>query len=192
MKKINKTIPKFYSDFIKRNKPVNWNGINDIRPQLRKYILETEQNSQCAYCESYISSDNSSSHIDHYRRKAGHMFPKLQFEYDNLLVSCNKYYCCAKTKDSLVKSRDDYNNIVDPVHDEPTEYFEYLLGDIIPNKLNQEKGENTIRVFYLQHKSLVRQRRDIASAVMGYKDYLSLEDVIKELGEFESFIRFIW
>lgn len=43
MQKINKgNPPAFFSDFIKKSKPKDWNDIAPIREQLRKYILENE------------------------------------------------------------------------------------------------------------------------------------------------------
>jgi uncharacterized protein (TIGR02646 family) len=193
MKKINKAEPLFYTNFIRNNNPENWDGCNEIKAELREYILKEEQKFQCAYCEGKISSDNTKSHIDHYKRKAGHLFPELQFDYSNLLVSCNKHYHCAGSKDEIVKKRDDYDTIINPVTDEPTNYFIYLLtGEIYPTDSDPDKAERTIEVFNLKHHSLIYRRREIALSVSAYKESLGIEEVINELGEFESFIRYVW
>lgn len=189
MKKINKSkAPKIFRNFIKNNKPVNWDGIKEIRPNLRKHILETEQDLQCAYCESAIIPERSKSHIDHFNRK--HLFPELTFEYDNLLVSCNNSNRCASSKDSNVNSRDVYENLINPVYEDPSDYFEYFTSGKLVSK--NEKAEFTEEIFNLNHPGLKQQRNDVAWAVHGYRDSMELEEVIVEIGAFESFIRAIW
>ena len=39
MKRINKGEPVFYSNFIRRNNPVEWNDIAEIRSNIRTYML---------------------------------------------------------------------------------------------------------------------------------------------------------
>ncbi|MCD4736548.1 MAG: TIGR02646 family protein, partial [Bacteroidales bacterium] len=170
-------------------KPVNWDGINEIRKDLRQYMLETEQGCQCAYCESAITSESEKSHIDHFKRKAGQLFPELIFSYNNLLVSCNNPNRCAKRKDALVKKKTDYNKLINSVNEDPSDYFSYLISGKIVSK--DEKAEFTEKVFNLNHPGL-KQRKDIYSAVQGYRDSLDIQDVINEIGEFEGFIRFVW
>ena len=189
MKKINKSeVPKFLRNFIKKNKLVNWDGISKIRPNLRKHILETEQDLQCAYCESAITSDNFKSHIDHFKRR--HYFPKLIFDYNNLLVSCNNSNHCASHKDSKIHSKDDYKNLINPVDEDPADYFKYYLNGNL--RIENKKAEFTEKIFNLNHPGLKQQRNDVAWAVLGYRDSMELEEVIVEIGEFESFIRAIW
>jgi len=188
MKKIDKAEPKFFKKFIQKNRPVNWEGTNDIRADLRKYILESEQNFQCAYCESAISPDSSYSHIDHFKRK--HFYPELTFDHNNLLVSCNNTDHCALHKDSQVKSKDIYNNIINPVFEEPTMFFEYYTNGKLHSK--NAKAKFTEEIFNLNHPALKQQRNNVAWAVIGYRETLELEEVIEEIHEFESFIRYIW
>ncbi len=189
MKKINKSEPpKFFRDFIKKNKPVNWDGLQEIKPDLREHILNSEQDFQCAYCESAITSNNTKSHIDHFKRK--HYFPKLTFDYNNLLVSCNNYNHCASVKDSKVKSKEYYKNLINPVNDDPSAYFEYSVSGKLLSK--NEKAIFTEETFNLNHPGLKRQRNDISYAVKAYKESLELEEIIIEIGAHESFIRSIW
>ncbi len=189
MKRINKSgSPKFFRDFIRRNNPVNWNGIHEIKHDLREHILKKEQGFQCAYCESAITSDNTKSHIDHYKRK--HFFSELTFDYNNLLVSCNNHNHCASAKDPKVKSRDFYKSLIDPVNEEPSDYFDYQIsGKLI--SLNK-KAKFTEKTFNLNHSGLKQRRNNISWAVQSYKSSLGLEEVIEQVGEFESFIREIW
>lgn len=190
MKKINKTAPPLFSDFIKKNKPSNWTDCLEITADLRHYMLNEEQNGQCAYCESAIISHSSKSHIDHFRRKAGHLFPELVCAYENLLVSCNNPYRCAKHKDGEVKNKNDYDDLINPVTDNPTVHFNYsYTGDFIPI---DEKGKHTIDIFKLNHKSLIERRKTMAMQVNTYKNQISLEDVKNIFKEFESYIENIW
>jgi uncharacterized protein (TIGR02646 family) len=188
MKKINKTEPGFLKKFIQKNRPVNWDGINEIRANLRQYILESEQNYQCAYCESAIIPDSSYSHIDHFKRK--HFYPELTFDHNNLLVSCNNADHCALFKDLKVKSRNIYNKIINPVLDEPQMFFEYHTNGKLHSK--NEKAKFTEDIFNLNHPALKQQRNNVAWAVVGYRETLELDEVIAEIREFESFIRYIW
>lgn len=188
MKKITKTEPAFFRNYIRKNKPANWAAINEIRADLRKNILEFDQHLQCAYCESAIDSEASYSHIDHFKRK--HFFPELTFAYDNLLVSCNNPNHCALHKDTKVKSREIYDKIINPVIEDPTKFFDYYTNGKLVSK--NEKAKFTEETFNLNHPGLKQRRNNVAWAVIGYKDSMELKDVINELHEFESFIRFIW
>lgn len=85
MQKINKgNPPAFFSDFIKKSKPKDWNDIAPIREQLRKYILENEQKGCCVYTEIKIEKDKN-CHIDHFHTR--NLFKNETFAYNNLLVS---------------------------------------------------------------------------------------------------------
>lgn len=188
MKKINKSEPKFFRDFKTGNKLVNWNGLHEIKLDLREHILKTEQGFQCAYCESAITSNNTKSHIDHFKRK--HLFPELTFDYNNLLVSCKNHNHCASVKDSKVKSKDYYKDLINPVNNDPSAYFEYSVsGKVISKNIKAKFTEET---FNLNHSGLMQQRKDITWAVHAYKESLELEEVIIEIGAYESFIRSIW
>ncbi|NOX46998.1 MAG: TIGR02646 family protein [Chlorobi bacterium] len=189
MKRINKSEPpKFFKDFIRKNNPVNWDGIHEIKHDLREHILKSEQVNQCAYCESAITSFSTKSHIDHFKRK--HYFPELTFDYNNLLVSCKNHNHCASTKDQKVKSRDFYKSLINPVIDEPSDYFDYQISGKLVS-INK-KAKFTIEAFNLNHTGLKQQRNNISWAVQSYKSSLGLEEVIEQVGEFESFIRAIW
>ena len=191
MKKINKTKPPpiLFTNFTKKHKPKNWGDCIEITAELRNLMLNEEQNCQCAYCESAITSDDSKSHIDHYKRKAGHLFPELEFKYNNLLVSCNNRYRCAKHKDDNI-NKGDYDNLINPVTDNPDKHFDYsITGDILAK---DKKAEKTIYMFNLNYESLINRRKTLAFNIHGYRDQFEMEEVIMVFGEYESFIRSIW
>ena len=196
MKKINKNPPPLFTNLIKKNKPNNWSDFGRIKAELRDYMLNHEQNGQCAYCESAITSDSSKSHIDHYKKKAGHLFPELECDYKNLLVSCNngknggKEKHCAKSKDDRIKIKDDYNDLINPVIDNPNKHLYYsFTGDVLPK---DKKAEITIEIFNLNHKSLINRRKTLSIKLDSIKTQMSLAEVKSIFKEYHSFIENIW
>lgn len=200
MFKITKSEPDFFTKAkIKVKIPKTssaWSdkAIETIRPTLRKHILLQEQNLLCAYCEKAIDDNSKNSNIDHFRLKAGHLFPEKTLDYHNLLVSCNTYDRCSSYKDKHIKNKSDYDNIINPTVENPDDYFDYLItGEIVPIEKNV-KAEFTIDIFQLgrnQDEPLSRQRRELAEAIK-YAN-LSLAEVYDVFGnEFYSFIKNIY
>jgi len=161
--------------------------IKNIRFRLRKDILKSEQNGVCAYCEQSITSDKESSNIDHFRTR--NLFPELTLEYDNLVVSCNSNNRCSNHKDNNIKIKNEYDNIVNPVKENPEEFFEFLpTGEILPKN---ERAEKTIEVFNLNHKSLQQRREGIAKTLM-YLGNMTIEDILAEMPSFHLFIKKVY
>jgi uncharacterized protein (TIGR02646 family) len=195
MFKIVKNEPNF---FIKaKSKSSTWGckSIEAIRSQLREYILLEEQNLLCAYCEKAIDSSPKNSNIDHFRLKAGHLFPEMTFDYNNLLVSCNTSGRCSDYKDKHIKSKSDYENIVNPITENPDDFFDYLITGKIIAINNNPKAEFTIDIFQLgreRNEPLSRQRKEIADA-LEHINNLSLDEIYDIFGnEFYSFIKMIY
>ena len=170
-----------------------WNDKNiaKIRAKLRKYILSHEQNFLCAYCEKSITEDSHKSNIDHFKTR--NLFPEKTLEYENLLVSCNTNHRCSTYKDKNIKNKNDYLKMVNPINDNPDDYFDYMItGEIIAKN---EKAKFTIDIFQLgkrQDEPLSRQRKELAEALQ-YSQNLSLDEIYKTFGyEFKSFIKIIY
>ena len=200
MFKITKSEPDFFKKAKSKVKIAKissaWSDkkIENIRPQLRAYILREEQNLLCAFCEKVIDDNPKNSNIDHFRLKAGHLFPEKTLDYNNLLVSCNTHGRCSNYKDKHIKKKNDYENIVNPIVENPDNFFDYLLtGEIVSIDKNV-KAEFTIDIFQLgrkQDESLSRQRRELAEAIK-YAN-LSLDEIYDIFGnEFCSFIKIIY
>lgn len=200
MFKIIKSEPNFFKRAKLKVKTIKtssaWSDkeIETIRPQLREYILLEEQNLLCAYCERTIDDNPKNSNIDHFRLKAGHLFPEKTLDYNNLLVSCNTYGRCSNYKDKHIKNKSEYDNIINPIVENPDEFFDYLLtGEIVAIDKNI-KAEFTIDIFQLgqkQDEPLSRQRRELAEAIKGVN--LSLDEIYDIFGnEFYSFIKNIY
>ena len=162
--------------------------ISKIRPQLRSDILLEEQMLLCAYCEKEIDESPENSNIDHFKTR--NLFPELTLEYSNLLVSCNTEGRCSDFKDTHVKSRDDYEHIVNPAFENPNDFFDYLpTGEIFAKN---EKAQFTIEIFNLKDKALTQCRLQIVKS-LEHLDDLTLDEIYDNFGyEFQSFIKNIY
>ena len=197
MFQIDKDEPRYFTSAklkVKLPKVKNaWNdeNISAIREVLREDILIKEQKGLCAYCEKKISSSSTSSNIDHFKTR--NLFPEKTLDYNNLLVSCNTKERCSSLKDShksLLKRKEDYGNIINPVIENPNSFFDYLLsGEMIPL---DEKAKFTIELFDLNHQSLYDERKILADTLQYCLD-LSLDEIYDNFGyEFQSFIQNIY
>ncbi|MBX7241277.1 MAG: TIGR02646 family protein [Bacteroidia bacterium] len=179
-----KTIPPFYSNFIRKNKPQHWSELSrEIRIELREYILKEEQASQCAYTEVLLREDNS--HIDHFKMR--NHFANLTFSYDNLFVAHNDEKWGAKNKDKKIK-KEFYDKILSPLSEETKDAFSFSFanGEIFGKT---EKAKRTIEVFNLNHSSLKERRMQTILDISNYSGF-SEEKIKENLGEFFSLIRF--
>jgi uncharacterized protein (TIGR02646 family) len=198
MFKIEKNEPDFFTKAIKKVKTNSWNDkeIRKIRPKLREYILKTEQNYLCAYCEKIITSDSKHSNIDHFKKKDSQFFPKDIFNYNNLLVSCNTHNRCSEYKDNkknaLLKS--DYVNMINSVLENPDEYFEYFTtGEIILKDEENKKAKFTKNIFQLNQSPLVKDRKKLTIVILQLKkDGMTFQEVFNYLREYKSFIKYIY
>jgi uncharacterized protein (TIGR02646 family) len=157
--------------------------ISKIRPQLRRDMLLEEQSLLCAYCEKEIDDNPQNSNIDHFKTR--NLFPELTLEYSNLLVSCNTDERCSNFKDSHIKNKEEYDNIVNPAFENPNDYFDYLpTGEIIAKN---EKGQFTIDIFNLKDKSLTQCRLQIVKSLIHLEKF-SLDEIYAVFPDYHSFI----
>jgi uncharacterized protein (TIGR02646 family) len=188
MKQINKgETPEFFSEFVKKEKPQEWDDIKPIRQMLRQHIL-TEQNSCCAYTEVFIKDSNKKNcHIDHYKKQA-FCTTEEKFDYNNLLVSTNAEEYGAKYKDKHITLAD-YNDLINPIGENPMDYLEFTYAGQVIAKNKSKKGENTIKLFNLNERNLVNRRVVRLKQLIEYEQNFSLEEVIGFFnGEFASMI----
>lgn len=177
--------PGILTEFVKRKHPKVWEDINPIRQELRKQILE-EQNNLCAYTELRINAVEE-CHIDHYHTR--NLYPNETFLYENLLVSCNVEDYGAKHKDKQIKSKNDYGSLINPVKEDPTDYMDFgLTGRVQPAEACV-KGEQTISFFNLNENSLVERRKTAVTCMLQMKDFLTEDEMVESIGEFETMIR---
>ncbi|CAA6810856.1 MAG: Unknown protein [uncultured Sulfurovum sp.] len=169
----------------------NDNTISEIRANLREYILMKEQKSLCVYCEKKIKSHSANANIDHFKTR--NLFAEETLNYHNLLVSCNIKGRCSSLKDSkksILKNRNDYDNIINPIVENPNDFFDYLFsGEIVPLS---DKAKFTMEIFNLNQQSLSDERKLLADTLMYCKD-LSIDEIFENFGEeFHSFIENIY
>ncbi|KAF0131817.1 MAG: hypothetical protein FD155_341 [Bacteroidetes bacterium] len=179
MIQIEKTPYPEFKNFVQRNNPQNWEGLDAVvRTNTRKYILENEQSNQCAYTELPLEYEKNNSHIEHLKRKDSAFFPELTFKWTNLFVSCNSDDFGGKYKDEKYlkgKTKADNALIINPALENPNEYFELTYwGELTIKDDLQEiaktKAEETIKAFYLNHNSLQDRRREMIQSVNDYKN----------------------
>lgn len=186
MKQIVKdVVPDFFNKFVSQKQPKTWEDASPVRKELRKHILQ-EHGNCCAYTEVRINGEEN-CHIDHYKTR--NLFPEKTFEYENLLVSCNSEEYAAKYKDKQIRSKSDYDDLINPVKESPSDYIEFAFtGDVLPLEYSK-KGENTISVFNLNEKSLLERRKTAALNVINMRAYLSEDELVIAIGEFEMMVR---
>jgi uncharacterized protein (TIGR02646 family) len=161
-------------------------NISAIRENLRAEMLLDEQSLLCAYCEKEIDENAKNSNIDHFKTR--NLFPEETLNYYNLLISCNTHGRCSYLKDNSIKYRDEYENIVNPIIEDPNDFFDYLTtGEIVAKN---EKGQFTIDIFNLDDKSLIECREQIAKALL-VVDF-SLDEIYAFFPDYHSFIENIY
>ena len=192
MFKIDKKEPVFFTKAKKGIKlPKNSNAWSDekiakIRSDLRNYILNNEQHNLCAYCERKIESNSEKSNIDHFKTR--NLFPQETVAYDNLLVSCNNKKTCSSHKDKNIKSKEEYEKIVNPITENPDDFFDYLpTGEIVAKN---QKAKFTIEIFNLgtfEADNIVQSRKKLTQTIENIN--LPLDEILKCMNyEFQSFI----
>jgi len=185
MFKIEKNEPEFFLS-AKKNLPLqsdSWGNsqIQHIRADLANFILK-EQFNLCIYCEKYVANYPNDCHIDHFKKRS--LFPNKTLDYNNLLVSCNKGNRCAKYKDKKINNHEDYEKIINPVIENPENFLEYtLFGEIIPKDSlsieDNQKAEFTIKIFNLNDKGLVEERKNVIKSLCYMIEYITnLDDII--------------
>lgn len=179
MIQIAKTPYPEFIDFVQNNNPQNWDAIEvAVRKNTRKYILEEEQENQCAYTELPLEYEKNNSHIEHLKRKDGAFFPEQTFEWSNLFVSCNSSDFGGKYKDETYlkgKTRADNALILNPALENPADFFELKSwGELtIKQNLNihdRKKAEITRDAFNLNHNSLKERRKEMIQSVKDYQN----------------------
>jgi uncharacterized protein (TIGR02646 family) len=190
MQKIVKNEPKFFKNAKQKVKIPNiskaWEdkNIKDIKAKLREYIIKEQQN-MCAYCEQKLENIEKLS-IDHFKKRD--LFPEETLEYINLFISCKSNNHCENSKDRYPKlQKNDYKKIIHPVLDEVENYFTYnLTGEIEANEnlneFDKEKVKFTIKVFNLNDKSLVEDRKKIINSIIYTINYYNSCEEIRDNG----------
>ena len=179
MKKIARSAaPKAFTDLVDGPVcPVNWesfrNNHHDIYLMIRNQLLD-DQKMTSGYTEIPLDP-NEDIHIDHFRKKGMFGVEEL-FNWENFVVDEreNSRYG-AGYKDSHVDSKEIYNDLINPVIDDPESYLSYMEdGTIIPKRdLSDsamiQKAVTTINIFNLNHQLLRDKRGALIQAIKPLK-----------------------
>lgn len=175
-----------------------------------------EQKGMCGYCECLLTDEGITEfkeerHLDHFypRNKGVEAKPQLQYDWDNLILSCSREDCCGKYKDS-----DKHNilpsQIINPRHEDPRDFITFVVEEdgrsfenrryvsaVAREDVGEEKrrrAQDTIDALNLNYKPLRVARRNALwleqDKVEMYQEMCATEDdveVIRELlSEYED------
>lgn len=155
----------------------NW---TDVSPADKAEIwqeLEAMQGKCCAYCESLITPEKR--HIEHFRQKAGHVFPQGTFLWSNLFGSCMRKESCGTHKDNSLPY--DPTLLIKPDSEDPEHYLVFdQHGGVNPrknlNETNSLRAQETIRIFNLDTPLRASRRSQI-------RGYVETAEAIAELAQ---------
>jgi uncharacterized protein (TIGR02646 family) len=125
----------------------------DVKEQLSKDSLK-----KCMYCESKISHA-AYEHIEHFRPKAKHKYPKLTFTWENLGWSCP--VCNVSKSDEF----DEQCAPIDPYAEDPSQFVE-AHGPIVAQKIGNRRGELTCKLVKLNRPELIERRAERLTQVL--------------------------
>jgi len=196
MLNLNRDEPKCFRDFKIKNKPhryVEDCDDYDLRECLRISLLQ-EQKKQCFYCEKKI--DNR-FHIDHIKQRK--KYTKLECIYSNMALSCNSNNHCANYKDANGIWKDKKHLRIVSQNPELQEsisnFFYYSSNGQIEPKASLSEDEitrtkNTIDYLNLNHRDLVKIRKQMFSHLVDYKDMgYDTDEIFTFFCEFESIFK---
>lgn len=173
MRKIDKGAPMpSFTEFVRQHHPTKWEDAKDVSRTWREYILEYEQHRLSGYTEEPLRLD--SSHIDHFHKQS--LFNALVFDWNNFIVDGKNETYGAKHKDTVVRTDEENEKLINPAVEDASRFFKYELnGMIAPAEgLNDEdctRAEYTIEAFNLNEGSLAERRSFIINTIMEpYKD----------------------
>lgn len=179
MRKINKRHPP--KDLKKQSKQCKntWDKLNNATKSGWAFLLYQEQDGYDAYTEEILTEKR---HIDHFKKREH--YPKCCFTWDNLFLSNNTEEYGAKMKDNgpnKIKNKNEYNKLINPVVDDPHDYFEYNAHGEIRAKNGNAKANFTITTFNLNDNSLAERRSNMIRTLHAYGG--QIEEILKSLLE---------
>ena len=168
MLKVNKEQePDFLLEYKKKYSPKSWADYNkdNIRSKIKENILVLEQEEYCPYCEKRIYDNEG--HIEHVKPRD--LYPKEFQNYNNLMISCDEKNSCGKYKGNKYD-----NNFINPIVDNPEDYFDYNIasGEIVP-KNNDANSNEYVRAKYTID-TLNLNSYELKNARMNLVDMLSV------------------
>lgn len=96
-----------------------WDALSSKHKEAIWGALDLMQGELCAYCECRLEADRR--HIEHFCPRS--RWPQGTFTWSNLLGSCNRSDSCGHFKDSSAAPPYECRELVDPVNDDPDDFF---------------------------------------------------------------------
>lgn len=169
----------------------DWNHFpQNEKNQVRDELLRM-QNFRCAYCERAINEnheveDGYNGHIEHFRRKNVNFYPERVFDWENLYYSCLTSLTCGKYKDKYIKTKEQYDLLIDPCLENPEDFFVFDdRGRIaVRNGLKGseiKRAEFTIKAFHLNEPRLIKLRKDVQKQYCSWIKQYPREQILKYL-----------
>ncbi|MBP7997817.1 MAG: TIGR02646 family protein [Chloroflexi bacterium] len=124
---------------------------------------------KCAYCESPVDGA-SYQHVEHFRPQS--IYPKLAYEWDNLLLVCEKYNSHHKKekfplrngeqptenlRDPCLLDASDDNLLVNPCQDDPINFFTFKDEYIV---CKNQRAQVSRMTYGLDREALNDQRKN--------------------------------
>lgn len=197
----NELIPDSLEKAAKQKPPVSWEtfSTSEDGKELRRLKAE-EQQGLCAYCECRLTDATGKlptgvAHIDHFYQRS--RFPKLCFQWNNMLLSCMKKDSCGFYKDQ--QNEFPLTDLIDPHREDPRQSITFVCiakrlmeATVVPESepAVQERAQKTIRVLRLNAQRLSIARR---MALWKYHDeiealnqLLSVASDAKDIGDLQQ------
>lgn len=172
-------MPNITAKWIKKNNTLNWNDLPFDEKQALREQLHAEQNGLCCYCCKKITISPNTVSVEHLQDK--HQHPKLQFEYENLLLSCTSTKHCNQAKQSKEIKVHPLNADCDnSVKMNPLSA--QLFGD-----KHQEDADESIYILKLNHNDLINHRTDLIKLVQTYLPAFDICNNVYQLQEDSTF-----
>lgn len=151
--------PASFTQWKRQNRTANWQAFSggEIYQTLRTALIG-QQAQMCCYCEIALTA-HIDAHIEHLKDKDN--YPQYQFDFANLLVSCQHNDCCGHKK-----ANGFFADMVTPLqHDCQSRFIYSGSGEILPTDEADQFARQTIDLLALNCKRLKDRRQSIIKAL---------------------------
>ena len=165
------SMPKDVEKWIRKNKPKTWElgkdyyeGYVSLREQLRQ-----EQKGLCCYCCQILKTEANVEHL-----KSRDKYPKLTYDYGNLLLSCQQSKQCdnAKGNDEL--------DLTPLMVECDAEITLKVNGELNPKS---KRAEQAINLLNLNNADLCQRRKQVIKSLFDTDNRLDKE-VLESMFQF--------
>ena len=165
-----------YKSFNQIPKNEKKNLLKHYRHAAIKSMLFESSHKKCAFCETF-PGQSGDIEVEHYAPKS--LYPKLTFEWKNLLPACKKCNGYKGDHDTVEEP------ILNPYDIDPKEVFRYEDIKLVTNNDRYKSvGELTIDVCGLNAVRLMQPRADLLIVLHRYSD--TIKEAIRDYNEADT------